>query len=487
LAKVFEHAKRGFEKGDHDYAHDLLTQCVSEDPGNLATLQHFRANVAKAAPAAKRGPSLGGLLGKSARGVVDKPAGKGAWQDALAAGCNALKKNAADVGVLQAMAAVLGGLGHAECQLYCLRWALDTNATDPQTNRQAAAALAGIGQFDQAIACWQRVQQQQPADEEAAKQIARLSVEKTIHQGGYDPALLKPASKPGPAGADGAAPPKAARVADLAAKQGDGTPRTPQPAGAGDGPTEDFDAKRQRLEAAIAADPSTPEPFIELADLFIGHERWQDAERWLTKGLAAARDPGSTLRGALEGMCVQRAQRQVDVARGRVEAAGGDAKKHAEAKKLLTRMVDQANRVELEVYTARVGRSPGDARLQLELGLRQKRLGMHREAIKSFQAARADARRLAETQVLLGESFQHIEQYKLALSSYEAAVEATKASGAGDEAVRKLALYRAGVLATGMKDLDRAEQRLTELAALDFSYRDVAARLDKLAAMRNDA
>ena len=49
----------------------------------------------------------------------------------------------------------------------------------------------------------------------------------------------------------------------------------------------------------------------------------------------------------------------------------------------------------------------------------------------------------------------------------------------------KLALYRAGVLAAELDDRDRAEKHLTRLAAIDFGYRDVADRLDKLAALRD--
>ncbi len=50
---------------------------------------------------------------------------------------------------------------------------------------------------------------------------------------------------------------------------------------------------------------------------------------------------------------------------------------------------------------------------------------------------------------------------------------------------KKLALYRAGVLAAELNDRERAEKHLTQLAAIDFGYRDVADRLDKLAALRD--
>jgi tetratricopeptide (TPR) repeat protein len=84
--------------------------------------------------------------------------------------------------------------------------------------------------------------------------------------------------------------------------------------------------------------------------------------------------------------------------------------------------------------------------------------------------------------VELGECFQKIEQYKLALSHYEQALEASEP---GDGDTRKLALYRAGVLATGLRELDRAERHLAELAGLDFGYRDVSDRLDKVARLRD--
>ncbi len=85
-------------------------------------------------------------------------------------------------------------------------------------------------------------------------------------------------------------------------------------------------------------------------------------------------------------------------------------------------------------------------------------------------------------QLHLGESFQYIKQFKLALSSYEAAVEAADMM---QPDTKKLALYRAGTLAAELGDRERAEKYLTQLAAIDFGYRDVAERLDKLAALRD--
>jgi hypothetical protein len=53
--------------------------------------------------------------------------------------------------------------------------------------------------------------------------------------------------------------------------------------------------------------------------------------------------------------------------------------------------------------------------------------------------------------------------------------------------LRKRARYRAGVLAAGLDDRDSAQKYLGTLAGLDFGYRDVAQRLDKLAAPKDNS
>jgi len=114
--------------------------------------------------------------------------------------------------------------------------------------------------------------------------------------------------------------------------------------------------------------------------------------------------------------------------------------------------------------------------------LRCKRAGKFKEAIQAFQSARDDTRHKALVQLHLGESFQHIRQFRLALSSYEAAIQASDDFQAD---TKKLALYRAGVLAAELDEREKAEKYLTQLAAIDFGYRDVAERLDKLTSLRD--
>ncbi|MGH9818514.1 MAG: hypothetical protein ACRD6I_20825, partial [Candidatus Acidiferrales bacterium] len=196
---------------------------------------------------------------------------------------------------------------------------------------------------------------------------------------------------------------------------------------------------------------------MKLAELCTAQQRLPDAERALAKALQVSGGGDLRIRELWEDAQLRRLSQQVEVARRRATEEGTP-----EAAELARRMLDQAQQSELEIFAARAARDPAGASAQFEFAVRAKRVGKHREAIQAFQVARNDRRRLADAQLLLGECFQHIEQYKLAMTSYEAALQA--ADRVTQAELFKLALYRAGVLATGLKDLDRAEKHLSDLA-----------------------
>ncbi|NOZ40985.1 MAG: hypothetical protein GXP24_12290 [Planctomycetes bacterium] len=456
LQKVFEHAQRCTTKQDYEYANQLFSQCVVEDPGNLVYLQEFLANLQKKYGDNQKGSRLAGLKIKNKRSALIKATGKGEWETALQAACAALTLNPWDIATLLALAAAYQELHNDECQLYCLRCALNTDAKNIEVNRAAGLALQRMGQFDQAIACWQRVQLALPQDEQARQEIARLSVEQTIDKGGYDPALLS--------GSQEGQPVPEVSVAQLSKDAEPVDDRPPE----------------VRLQAAISDDPTLAENYVHLADIYLHEQRFDEAEKLLDQGFSACGSGDLQIRTRLEDVQLRRVTHQLAVAEKRCEHDSGE-----EAKQLAHRFRIQANQVELETYAARAERDPKNSRLKYELGLRLKRAGKVKEAISALQGARTDSKRGMDVLVELGECFQHIEQYKLALSHYEQAIEALSGLNESESEIYRKALYRAGVLATGMQEIDRAERHLSTLAALDFGYRDVADRLDKIAKLRD--
>lgn len=87
--------------------------------------------------------------------------------------------------------------------------------------------------------------------------------------------------------------------------------------------------------------------------------------------------------------------------------------------------------------------------------------------------------------LVLGQCFQQIKQYRLAMSHYESAIQEIPDRDADN---KKKALHLAGRLAMSpvMNDIDTAEKHLTTLAGLDFSYKDISALLDKIAQLREN-
>jgi tetratricopeptide (TPR) repeat protein len=462
LQSAFEHGQRCFDKGEHDYANDLFTQCVTDDPGNLTYLQHFITNLAQKYGDNKKGARLAGLKIKSGRNALIKATAKGDWHAAFQAACEALRFNPWDRDTLIALSDACQQIGSSDAEVFLLRWALDLDVKDPVVNRRAGMALARLGQFDQAISCWRRVEQAKPGDQEASKAISQLSVEQTIQKGGYNEELLR-------SGESNVSDLEMAVRSSMARGRKDVTPSM-------SGMQAESEDEKSLL-VRLQANPAEVANYLDLATLFASQHRLREAEQILTQALAVSGGGDMNVRERLEEAQLQRIREQSDIANRRAEH-----EKTPETAELAKRMATQCNQVEMEVYAGRAAREPGNLMLQFELGLRAKRAGKFREAIQAFQAARDDSRQRATVQLHLGESFQHIRQFKLALSSYEAAVAAADTS---QPDVQKLALYRAGVLAAELGETDRAEKYLAQLAAIDFGYRDVADRLDKLAALRD--
>lgn len=450
LQQSFEHGNRNMVKGEHDYAHDMFTQCVVGDPGNLIYAQTMLGNLFKKYNNNKKGSKLSGLKTAGSKSTLKKAAGKEDWPTLFKAGCDVLKLNPWDTTALCAMAAACEKLEADECQLFYLRAALSADSKDVEVNRLSAMALARQGEFDQAIACWHRVELAKPEDQEARKAIADLTVERTIHHGHYEE--------------------KASGEEQV---QEDISQRSAAEASAGPAVS-----PRKKLEKAIAKDPAEVSNYLKLAELHLENERMDEAEATLQKGLDASGGTDLAVRQKLEDLHLNRKHQQVLVAEARAKKEGTE-----EAIALAKKVKTEQNHLEMEIYAARCERNPGNPTLQFELGTRLKKAGKYNEAIKSFQVARTDVKRKALIHLELGECFHHIKQFKLAMSNYKAAVE-----DAGDSPsdTKKLALYRAGVLSMGLKDMESADKYLTELADIDFAYKDVSDRLDKLASMRND-
>jgi tetratricopeptide (TPR) repeat protein len=425
--------------GNAQYAIDMFSACVLGDPGNAVFLQAFLAALRRKFGSKKSG-TFSSLLSAGGRAGMKRAASNAQWRDVIKQGVEILKSNPADHACLLAMAEACGNLMFVECQAVYLRGALDANPADAEVNRQCGRFAASQGNFDQAIECWRRIARIKGLAEEAEREIAQLSVDKTISAG-----------------------------KGLVGRGGNQAAATAEPAKAGD--------RRAALMQSVRDNPADIEGTLELADLFEQDGRIDEAEKLLTRALAAS---GNELkvREHVEDRQLRWAKSKVMIAEQRL--AGSDT---AENRETVDKLKRAQLRQELEIFGTRCSRYPENLTWKYELALRLKAAGKFPEAIRHFQEALKDVRRKGAISLELGECFQSIKQYPLAMQNYEAAVELLTDR---ELDLRKRALYRAGVLAAGLKDLDAAQKHLSAVAGLDYGYRDVAERLDKLRSAKDN-
>jgi tetratricopeptide (TPR) repeat protein len=421
-----------------DYAIEMFTACVVGDPASPLYLQNLLA-VLKKKFAGKKGGGFGAIFSAGARGGLKKFAAAGQWQELLKKGIEILRTSPGDHATLLAMAKACGELGFHEVHPIYLRAALDAAPADPEINRACADYLEARGEYDQAIACWRRIGNAKGMGEEAERKITKLQVDKTFAKG---------------LGLEGRQAPK------------------PHPAAGGGAPVVKERPRGEVLRETVASDPTNVDAALELADLLEKEATIDEAEKVLLGALAAS---GNDLkvREHLEDRQLRWVRHRVHVAESRFEAEAT-----SDNKATLDRLRAAQLKQEIDIYAARTQRYPENMTWRHELALRLKAAGNYTEAIKQFQDLLQDPRRKGGVALELGECFQRIKQYDLAMRNYQAAVDAL---GDREMELRKRALYRAGVLASARQDIDSAQKYLSELGGLDFGYRDVAERLDKLA------
>lgn len=488
LQQCFEHASKLMtqEKYDHDYANTLLTECVQQDPGNLVYVEKFLDNLQLKYDNNRKGARFAGFGG---RGAFKKAVAKKEWLEILREGAALLKTNPWDVATLRPMAEACEALDLREVELRYLKNALDANPKDAEVNRHCAKSLQRMGQFDQAIVCWHRVEEALKNDAEAPKMIADLQIEKTRARAGYG-APQAVGKSPGPgkgASGGGSSTPSGAKSAPphaLDPPSADAAPSAPSSSVAkaldeSPGVKRELHlTPRQRLERAIQDDPSELPNYLQLAQLHLDEQRIGDAETVLKRALSASGNDVK-IREKYEDVLMLRHRQQLAVSE-RLAAT----ERTRESQELAAQLRAEQNRVELEIYRGRCDRYPRETAYRYQFGLRLKRAGNHAEAIVQFAELSENSPQSVAAALELGECHQMLKQYSTALGWYRRAAEAPP-GGHEQPEVRKLALYRGGVLAGAMKELEVAETLFDHLVLLDEGYKDAADRLDKIRQMRH--
>jgi len=130
---------------------------------------------------------------------------------------------------------------------------------------------------------------------------------------------------------------------------------------------------------------------------------------------------------------------------------------------------------ELEEYQERCANYPTDLSLRYELGRRQFLSGKYDDAISSLQAAQHDPRRALRARSLIGQAFVKKGWLREAVETFEKALQAQST----EEFTKELRYYLGDVLEQ-MGELNKAQDQFSSVAQIDYNYRDVRDRVEKI-------
>jgi len=130
---------------------------------------------------------------------------------------------------------------------------------------------------------------------------------------------------------------------------------------------------------------------------------------------------------------------------------------------------------ELEEYAERAQNYPTDLAVKYELGRRQLLAGQYDEAIASLQQAQRDPRRHVMAMNYLGQAFARKKWYREAAETFQRALAAEV-----PEQREKELRYSLGDVLEQMGELEAARDQFSQVAQVEFNYKDVRERLEGL-------
>jgi tetratricopeptide (TPR) repeat protein len=443
----FQKGGEAMQKNNLDYAIDMFREALKLVPENILYRQALRGVERRkfGNDPSKVGRLVGARL-QSARLGVKATKAKGKWMEVLDACEDIFKHDPWHVGAAQDAADAAEHLGY----LPLAKWLMESVHAQAENDAHFLRHLGQIYElnqdYDRAIACWEKVKQLVPNDQDALRKMKGLAADATISRSKLDEAVHRPSEGPsGPVGAAEAALDELKR---------------------------DSMNPEERLRKAIEDEPERVSAYLDLADYYKQHNQLDEAERVLHRGKKLM-PHDEILASAHAEIQMNRLSRAVGVYTKRVRDNPDDP----ELQEKLKKYQETLNEYELKEFRRRVTRQPEDLKLHFELGLRLFRLERYDEAIAEFQQARNLPALKVQALFHAGMCFEAKELPKLAERNY---AEALKLIDPDDSELFNALHYRLGRAAEAHGDIQVAEEHYNEVAANDYTYEDVAQRLRNL-------
>ncbi len=479
----FERANQVVATGNFDYGIHLLLDCCKIDPSNLGYRQALRRTEKAKYRNNLRGSLFARLTSWPTRARMKTALRSRDYLKVLEHGERILMRNPWDVGAQMDMAEAADMLGLIDLAVWILEQARQKQPLDAHVNRALARQYEKRGNFMQAIALWELIRKARPGDVEAQHKVKDLAADDTIARGQYHAVIqsgeeLEEEDPP----AEAPLPKKRSTDEFPAAKRQDesgtpppptkGTPAVPAADAAAAPPVTDrLEREAAPIRARLEKEPTSPYLYLQLAAVYRRGDDLDKARAVLREGLGPTGNDFE-LSVQLADLDIEPFRRNLAITEEKLKAAPDNA----ELRRLRTRLRKEVNTRELELFRQKADRYPTEMSHRYEVGVRLMRAGQIDEAIRELQSSRGDPRYRWQSLLTLGQCFKARNNWRLAERNFE---EALKNLPAGEINHRKEILYELAVGSAEANDLNKAIDLGTELANIDFSYRDIGRLLDE--------
>lgn len=447
----FRKGTEAMEKVNWDYAIDMFGQCVALVPENALYRKTLRGCESRKYRDNGSGARMASMKLMKTRGLIKKHKLKSDWRAIDRTAEDGLKINPWDPQLNAHLGEACHELGFDEVAVFAYSKAVEGDSGNVVFIRSLALLLEERGEYAEAIKHWQRIRKLKPLDSQARSKITELDAKEVMDHGGYTDAESTQDVKEQPQSYyDQDRPDKKQEAVD--------------------GPGMSVEADLQR---AIRKDPASTENYLKLADHYKREKKLEPAAEMFQKALeVSGGDPN--VREQLEDVELLQLRHNLDLAK---KAAAKKPDSESIQKKVAQLRKEFVLR-EIEVFSNRVGRYPQDSKLKSELARRFMRIRQWSKAIPLLQQAIADARLEAEVGVALGECFYHDNKKDLARRQFERVIPKVQSQEKPD--LFKKGHYHLAVLYEEAGKTDEAENSYMEILALDYEYKDVRERLERL-------
>jgi tetratricopeptide (TPR) repeat protein len=443
----FGYGNDAAQKGNDVYAAQMYKEACKLKPDNLAYRQSLRGVQRRKF---NNDPSkVGRMVGLKLQGLrvkIGLAKSRHKWGDALDLCEEVFVHNPWDLIASVDAAEAAENLGLKKVAQYLIEAVIPQGEKDERFLRSAAHFEEFAEDFHKAIWCWEKLKALLPADEEARKKVNDLTARAAIKKAGLQESIDKHAV--GSSGPEKDLPPDAEEL-----RRNMVTPE-------------------QRLLKEIEETPERIGPYLSLADHYKHEGRLKEAEAILAKGVKANPDD-AYLQGSYAEIQMMRLRQAIEAYTRKVAKEPHDP----EPKIKLDQLKDALYKYELKEIRRKVGHAPDDLKLRLLLGRKLAEGGKHDEAIAEFQQVRNSPELKVQALLHAGLSFKANGVNKLAERNFE---DALRSVDLKDTATFNELHYHLGMISEEQGNLAIAEEHYNEVAANDYSYRDVANRLRKL-------